>query len=117
MVLLTSATPVSDTTLTLVMLVAGNAAVDRLQADRRGHRRRGVDDDVLGGRGRAGVAGAIGGRRREAVVAVSQERGVTKLQAAVCARDRAAQQSGAVIDLDGGIGLRRAGKRQRHWRW
>ena len=53
-------------------VVAGDAAVDRLQADGRVDRRRGVDDDVGGGRGRAGVAGRIGRRRREAVVAVGQ---------------------------------------------
>ena len=93
-------------------VVAGDAAVDRLQADGRGAPGRGVDDDVCCGRRRAGVAGAVGRGCGEVVVAVGQAPCGDEAPGAVCARDRAAEQRGAVIDLDRGIGLRRAGKRE-----
>ena len=63
-------------------------------------------------RGRAGVAGSIGCRGRQAVAAIRQDRrGVAP---GPCpARQRAAEQRRTVIDLDRAASLRRAGERQR----
>src|SRR5690242_3385786 len=92
--------------------VANRAAVGRVGRNRRGNRGRGVDGDVKRGRGNAGIAGGIGGRRREAVRAIG-ERGGGIAPGAGAAGNDAAQERYAVIDLDRRVGFRRAGQRQR----
>ena len=62
-------------------------------------------------RGRAGIAGHIGGRCRQAVGAVG-ERGRRIGPVAAAIGGGGSQQRDPVIDLDGGIGFRAAGERQ-----
>ena len=67
-----------------------------------------VDGDAQRGRGHAGIAGGIGGRGGQAVAAIRQDRrGVAPGPGA--ARQRAAEQRRAVIDLDRAVSLGRAG--------
>ena len=75
-------------------------------------RGRRVDGDAQRARGHPGIAGSIGCRGGQAVAAIRQDRrGVAP---GPCpARQRAAEQRRAVIDLDRAAGFRRAGKRQR----
>src|SRR5690348_7719071 len=84
--------------------IANRAAVGRVGRDRRGNRGRGVDADTERGRGNAGVAGGIGGRGREAVRAIG-ERGGRVAPGAGAAGNDAAQERGAVIDLDRAVGF------------
>ena len=63
------------------------------------------------GRGRAGIAGDIGGGGGQAVGAVGERRRRIGPGAAAVGGG-AAEQRGAVIDLDRGIGFRAAGERQ-----
>ena len=71
----------------------------------------GVDGDAERARGRAGIAGDIGGGGGQAVGAVG-ERGRRIGPVAAAIGGGAAEQGGAVIDLDRGIGFRAAGERQ-----
>ena len=92
--------------------VADDAAVGRERGDGGRGRRRRVDGDVQRARGHPGIAGGIGCRRGQAVAAIRQDRrGVAPGPGP--ARQRAAEQRRAVIDLDRAVGLRRAGQRQR----
>ena len=91
--------------------IANNAAVGRVRGNRRGDRGTGVDSDAERTRGRAGIAGHIGGRCRQAVGAVG-ERGRRIGPVAAAIGGGAAEQRDAVIDLDGGIGFGAAGERQ-----
>ena len=59
--------------------IARRAAVGRVRGNRRGNRGRCVDGDAERTRGRAGIAGDIGGGGAQAVGAVG-ERGRRKLQ-------------------------------------
>src|ERR1019366_1398782 len=78
----------------------------------RGNRGSRIDGDSQRGRSHAGVAGRIGGGGSQAVGAIGERRGgVAPGPAAV--RGGAAQQGGAVIDLDRAVGFRRAGQGQR----
>ena len=71
----------------------------------------GVDGDAERTRGRAGIAGDIGGGGGQAVGAVGERcRRIGPVAAAI--GGGAAEQRDAVIDLDGGIGFRAAGERQ-----
>ena len=73
-----------------------------------GARCRRVDGHVQRARGRAGIAGSIGCRGRQAVAAIRQDR--RGIAPGPCsARQRAAQQRRAVIDFDRAAGLCRAG--------
>ena len=92
--------------------VTNGARIGRERGDARRHRRRGVDRDAQRRRRRPGIAGRIARRRRQAVRAVRQRRRrIAPGPAAV--GHRAAQQRRTVKDLDRGVGLRRAGQRQR----
>ena len=71
----------------------------------------GVDGDAERTRGRAGIAGHIGGGGRQAVGAVGK-RGRGEGPGACSVGGGGSQQRGAVIDLDRGIGFRAAGERQ-----
>ena len=91
--------------------IARRAAVGRERGNRRGDRGTGVDGDAERTRGRAGIAGHIGGGGGQAVGAVGKRgRRIGPIAAAI--GGGAAEQRGAVIDLDGGIGFRAAGQRQ-----
>src|SRR5205085_1321319 len=84
---------------------AGNAVADEPgvggeRGDARRRRRHAVDGHGERGGGGAGVAGGIGGGRGEAVRAVRQRAGGAVAPAAAAARQHAAQERSAVIDLD-----------------
>ena len=81
------------------------------EAIARGDRGTGVDGHAERARGRAGIAGHIGGGGRQAVGAVG-ERGRGEAPGPCSVGGGAAEQRGAVIDLDRGIGFRAAGERQ-----
>ena len=71
-----------------------------------------VDGHVQRARGHPGIAGSISCRGGQAVAAIRQgRRGVAP--GPCSARQRAAEQRRAVIDLDRAVGFRRAGERQR----
>ena len=109
---LASAVPVSVSVSSLVMWSPTTPLSVRERGDARGHRRRGIDGHAQRRRGRAGIAGRIGRRRGQAVGAIGQRRGGVAPGAAAIGRG-AAQQRRAVKHLDGAVGLRRAGQRQR----
>ena len=91
--------------------IANRAAVGRVRGNRRANRGRRIDGDAERTRGRAGIAGHIGGGGAQAVGAVG-ERGRGEAPGPRSVGGGGAQQGGAVIDLDRGIGFRRAGERQ-----
>ena len=92
-------------------VVAHHAAVGRERGDARGNRGGGVDGDGERRRGRAGIAGRVGGGGGQVMGAVGQGgRGVGPGAAAV--GHGAAEQRRAVIDLDRAVGFRRARQRQ-----
>ena len=70
-----------------------------------------INGDAERTRGRAGIAGHIGGGGRQAVGAVG-ERGRGEAPGPCSVGGGGSQQRGAVIDLDGGIGFGAAGERQ-----
>ena len=110
--LLASAVPVSVRTFVIGDAIANGAAVGRERGDARGNRRRRIDGHAQRGRGHAGIAGRIGRRRGQAVGAIGERRG-GEAPGPCPARNRAAEQRGAIIDLDGAVGFRRTGQRQR----
>src|SRR6185369_10435931 len=72
----------------------------------------GIDGDAERTRGRTGVAGHIGGGRRQAVGAVGERgRGIGPVAAAV--GGGTAEQRGAVIDLNNATRFRAPDQRQR----
>ena len=81
---------------------------NRVACDDGSRRGRRVDGHVQRARGRAGIAGSISCRGRQAVAAIRQDRrGVAP--GPCSARQRAAEQRRTVIDLDRAASLRRAG--------
>ena len=77
----------------------------------RGDRRRGVDGDVERARGRTGIAGDIGGGGGQAVAAVGKRgRRIGPVAAAI--GSGAAEQRGAVIDLNNATRFRGTGQRK-----
>ena len=112
MVLLISAVPVNEMTLTLVMLSpATPLSTDcKLTVGVTGATVSTMTFMALDARAR--IAGGIGRRRGEIVGAVSQRVVVAKLQAPLPLAVTLPSKGRAVIDFDRCIGLRRAGQRQ-----
>ena len=91
--------------------VARHIAVGRVRRNARANRGHRIDGDAERTRGRAGIAGDIGGGGAQAVGAVGK-RGRGEAPGPCSVGGGAAEQRGAVIDLDRGIGFRAAGERQ-----
>src|SRR6185436_13617435 len=91
--------------------IARRAAVGGERGNRGNDRRCGIDGDAERTRGRAGIAGRIGGGCRQAVGAVGKRcRGEAPGPCSV--GGGGSQQRDPVIDLDGGIGFGAAGECQ-----
>src|ERR1019366_116716 len=93
-------------------VIANGAAVGRERGDGRGNRGHRIDGHAQRARGRAGVAGRIGGGRSQVVGAVRQ-RSSSIGPGARAVGQGGTQQRGAVIDLDRAVGFRRAGQGRR----
>ena len=85
--------------------IANRSCIRRERSDRRDSRGHRIDGHAERARGRAGIAGDIGGGGGQAVGAVGK-RGRGEAPGPRSVGGGAAEQRGAVIDLDRGIGFR-----------